>query len=581
MRPRGVRVNGQRATTPQAAARKAVRAAVDLSRAALLAAQVGIQVIRGYTDGRGFNIRLISSRSLKPVALAALAALAFGATALTQDAVPSDDVTQKSLVFAGVYSLIEKNYVDPVNPDAAILEGGIRGMLATLDPFSAFFNPDQFATLKQQAQGRAVGFGTVLYVTPGKIVVLESAEKSPAWRAGLGPGDEIVEVNGQRIDRLDFRSLVELLQRARSRPVALGIVHPGKLLPVMVKLNPAEVALPTVDTAFLLRPGIAYLHLSSFEAKTPEETYDAITRLGGANLKGLLLDLRGNHGGIVDAAVGTVSLFMPPGLTVLTMKGRAQPAKTDSTVQTPGLFTMPLVVLVNGETASAAEIAAAALEEHDRALIAGSPTFGKGLVQQVMPLDEKMGLALITAQYFTPSGRSIQRPLPGTALADTQPAPGSAQNSPHFRTDNGRPLEAGGAITPDVEISAPALDPWAQFLDQRGVFATFASDYLTRHGRVSQSFEPDGDTLDDFRDYLQNHDIRAPGEYWDQDAGYLKLRIKTEIFNLVFGLAAGNEVQTRGDVQVEKAVALLPQVPELLRSSATKIAGNHARREKK
>jgi carboxyl-terminal processing protease len=524
--------------------------------------------------GEALINRLVLTRSLKTVVLAAIAALALGASAFAQGAPPSDDVTQESLKFARVYALAEKNYADAVHPDATILEGGIRSMLATLDPFSAFLDADQFALLKQQTQGRAVGFGTVLYVTPGKIVVLEAAEQSPAWRAGLGPGDEIVEVNGERVALLDFRSLVELLQQARAHPVTLGIVHPGKVLPVNVKLNPAEVALPTVDIAFLLEPGVAYLHLSSFEAKTPQEVLDAVNRLGGANLKGLLLDLRGNHGGVVDSAVAMVSLFLPPGDTVLTMKGRVQAAKTYATVQTPALFTMPIVVLVNGETASAAEIAAAALEEHDRALIAGSPTFGKGLVQQITSLDEKMGLALITAQYFTPSGRSIQRPLPGTALDDPQLAGRGAPNSSEFHTDNGRPLVGGGAITPDVEIPAPTLDPWVQFLDQRGIFDTYAADYLTRHGRVNRTFEPDGATLDDFRSYLQRGNIRTPEEFWNQDRAYLKLRIETEVINQMFGLSAGNEVQTRGDPQVQKASALLPQVPELLKPSGVKMAAN-------
>ena len=522
------------------------------------------------------RIRLTCPKWLRAAVLTALVALASGACAFSQEAPPSDEVTQQSLKFAKVYALVEANHTGPINPDAAILEGGIRRMLATLDPFSAFFNQDQFAQLKQQTQGRAVGFGTILYVTAGKVMVLEAAEKSPAWRAGMGPGDEIVEINGQRIASLDFRSLVELLQSARSRPVTLGILHPGKFLPVDVKLSPAEIPQPSVDIAFQIKPGIGYLHVASFEAKTPEEVLNALKQLGGSDLKGLLLDLRGNHGGVVESAVAMVSLFLAPGTKVLTMKGRAEAAKTFTTVQAPAQFDFPMVVLVNGETASAAEIAAAALEEHDRAVIAGTPTFGKGLVQRVSPLDDNMGLALITAQYFTPSGRSIQRPLPGTALADPQRMSEGSSSSGDFHTDDGRPLAPGGGITPDVEISEPARDPWVQFLDRRGIFATYASDYLTRRGRIGSSFEPTEATLEDFRDYLTRHDIRAPSEYWDGDKGYLELRIKAELFNLVLGLAAGNEIQTRGDVQVQKGAALLPEVPELLKPSSGKIAAARA-----
>jgi carboxyl-terminal processing protease len=510
---------------------------------------------------------------LKPLLLAALMFAAGRASA--QEPAPDDPVAQQSVKFARVYAAIESHYVEPLDPDATILEGGVRGMLATLDPFSAFFNTDQFEQLKQQMRGRAVGFGTILYVTPGKLVVLQAAEKSPAARAGLGPGDEIVEVNGQRIERLDFQSLIELLQRARSRPVELGILHPGKLVPTDVRLNPAEVAMPSVDIAFQLKPGIAYIHLGSFEAKTPQEVLRALDGMGGKDLKGLVLDLRGNHGGVVDAAVDTVSLFLPPGERVMSVKGRATAEKSLSTLAAPEVFELPIVVLVNGETASAAEIAAAALEEHDRAVIAGGPTFGKGLVQSVMPLEGKMGLALITAQYFTPSGRSIQRPLPGTALADPQQADSSAQKSsdaPVFHTDNGRPLAAGGGITPDVEIPAVQLDPWEQFLDARGIFTNFASDYLARHGHITKSFEPDDLTIAEFRDFLARNSIRAPEEFWGKDREYLKLRIKVEAFDLVFGLDAGNQVQTLGDPQVQKAEKLLSEVPAILSPASSKVA---------
>ncbi len=500
--------------------------------------------------------------------------MAAASAGFAQEPAP-DVVARQGGAFGKAYALIEKNYAEPVDPDAAILEGGVRGMLATLDPFSAFFNTEQFEQLQQQMRGRAVGFGTVLYVTPGKIVVLQAAEKSPAARAGLGPGDEIVEVNGQHIARLDFQSLIALLESARSHPVTLGVLHPGKLVPTDVKLDPAEVAMPSVDIAFPLKPGIAYVHVATFEAKTAQEILDALNQMGGKDLKGLVLDLRGNHGGVVDAAISAVSLFLPPGAPVMSVRGRSEAEKSVATVQAPEVFAFPVVVLVNGETASAAEIAAAALEEHDRAVIAGSATFGKGLVQSVMPLDQKMGLALITAQYFTPSGRSIQRPLPGTALANPQQADargGSSPSANSFHTDNGRPLAAGGGITPDVEIPSVELDPWVQFLDQRGIFTNFASDYLTRHGHITKSFEPNDATLEDFRDFLRRGSVRAPEEFWDKDKPYLKLRIKVEAFDLVFGLAAGNEVQTSGDPQVQKAADLLLEAPEILKPWANKVA---------
>jgi carboxyl-terminal processing protease len=489
---------------------------------------------------------------------------AAGTVTFGQDLISNDEVAQESLKFSSVYALVEQSYADPISPDGLILEGGIRKMLSTLDPFSAFFNENQFDLLKQQTRGRALGFGSVLYVTPGKVIVLEAAQNSPSGRAGLGPGDEIVEINGQRIDRLDFRSLVELLQRSRSQSVGLSILHPGKLLTDFVKLDPAQVAMPTVDIAFNLGQGIGYVHLTGFEQKTPQEVMDAVKQLGGDSLKGLLLDLRDNHGGIIDAAVWTASLFLPPEVSVLTVRGRSSRNQSYKTISMPARFEMPLIVLVNGNTASAAEIVAAALEEHDRGLIAGETTFGKGVVEKVGSLGEKMGLALTIAQYYTPSGRSIQRPMPGTALADPQSA-ASGESAGKFQTDNGRPVVAGGGITPDETIAAVGLDPWVSFLDQRGIFSNFASDYLTRHTRPRDSFEPDDQTLGEFHDFLLRIGIRAPDEFWGKDSAYLKLRIQTEVTNLVFGLTAGNEVETRGDPQVQKTVALFPKLSELLK----------------
>jgi carboxyl-terminal processing protease len=228
-----------------------------------------------------------------------------------------------------------------------------------------------------------------------------------------------------------------------------------------------------------------------------------------------------------------------------------------------------MIVLVNGDTASAAEVLAAALQEHDRAVIVGEPTYGKGVVQSVAALSEDSGLALTTAQYFTPSGRSLQRPLPGTALA----APGReldpASNSSHFATDDGRPLEPGGGIAPDVEIPPRQLDPWVGFLDQTGAFTNFASDYLSLHGRTNESFEPDPAMLDDFKEFLNRGGVRTPEEYWNNDQDYLRLRIKVELLSLVSGLSTGEEVQTKGDPQVQKAASLFSQVPRILKGPGT------------
>ncbi len=480
-----------------------------------------------------------------------------------QSSPPSDPVTRESLKFARIYGLVQEHYDAPIHPDHAILDGAIRQMLSTLDPFSAFFDRQQFKLLQEETSGEALGFGSILYVQPGKVLVLQTAEGSPSFRAGLGPGDQILEVNGQRVDQLDLKSLIELLSRSRSHPVRLEVLHPGKDVPQDVRLVPTEVQLPTVDNAFDFASSyIGYIHLSGFDAKTTNEVENAVEKLGGSKLKGLLLDLRNNHGGVLATAVGVASLFLRPGIPVLTIKGRGIPEKVYNTTPMNIHFPMPMVVLVNGETASAAEVLTAALEEHDRAVVAGEPTFGKGLVDNIMPLSDHTGLALIVAQYFTPSGRSIQRPLPGTALADAERGLGKSKD---FHTDDGRLLSSGGGIKPDVIIAPRKLDPWVMFLNQRGAFTDFASQYLTYHTDVNKSFKPDADVLSDFRNFLISERVRVPLEYWVQDQDYLKLRIKMAIFNLLYGLTAGNEVGIKGDPQVQKTLAVFPRIPEILK----------------
>ncbi|MGH9396455.1 MAG: S41 family peptidase [Terriglobia bacterium] len=488
--------------------------------------------------------------------------------AAAQDGVPTDDVTQQSLKFAQVYSAIAHNYMDSLDPDRLILEGGVRGMLSSLDPFSSFFDQDQFNQLQQETRGETLGFGSILYVQTGKVMVIQAQQGSPSWRAGLGPGDQIVAVNGILLSSLSFPQLVHLLQQSRSHDVHLSVLRPGDSSPVTFHLQPAEVALPTVDIAFLYSSGIGYIHVASFESKTPQEVVDALKKLDYGNLKGLILDLRNNPGGMLTSAVGLCSVFMKPGTEVLTLRGRSVPEKTYATVPAPIEVNLPLIVLVNGNTASAAEVVTAALQDHDRALVVGEPTFGKGVVESVMPLSDQTAVALLTSEYFTPSGRSIQKPLPGTALEDPirgiQSAGAEPQADGKFHTADGRPVSADGGITPDVLAAVPKPDAWMTFLNQRGLFSLFASEYVSYHPKIAKTFESDASTLEEFRNFLTAQRVKTPEEYWSKDQGLLQANLRVALFNLVFGLDFGNQASTLHDPQVKKAATLFPQIPKLL-----------------
>ena len=489
-----------------------------------------------------------------------------------------EDVAAALEAFSRVYQVAEANYADPLDPDAAILDGAIRGLLRRLDPFSAFFDPEQYRQLQDQQQGRARGFGSILYVQSGKLLVLQTLEGSPSWRAGLGPGDEIVKINDKRVDLLPLPDLVQLLRQARTSRAQLSVVRPGKILPEEFILDPAEINPPSVDKAFLLSPGVAYLHLRGFDRRTPQEVAQSLRDLGDSSMKGLILDLRGNRGGGLDSGVRVAGLFLPGGKTVVTMRGRSIPEKEFSTPVPNPYYTFPLVVMTNGETASAAEIVAGALQDQDRAVVVGESSFGKAAVQSVMPLSEGMGIALTTAAYFTPSGRSIQRPLKssggelldfsmvnGGAMANAGAVANGGADDLSFRSRGGRPLAGGGGIIPDLVAQGWQLTLWTRFLERNTVFVNFAQFYLTIRGSVKEEFEVTDAVMEQFNDYLRNVGILVPADAWESDQQYLRMRIKNELFNLVFGLEKGDEVEVRNDPQVLKAQEVLPRVEEILR----------------
>lgn len=333
---------------------------------------------------------------------------------------------------ASTIDAISTHAAEPVEIRRLIYDGAIAGALSRLDPFSVFLDEQQFLALRQQQRGVRQGFGAVLNVQAGKITVLQSVPDSPFARAGLGPGDRVVALNGQRIAQMGLEEMVELLQSARNGKVRLAVLQSGSVVPRDFELDPSEVASPTVDKNFLIAPGIGYVHVAHIERSTPSEIKEAIDRMADEPLNGLLLDLRGNPGGSVDAAAETVGLFLPEGDSnkpdrnlVVSLRGRnvpetryATPTSGSSGGPSPAAFArLPLVVLINENSASASEIIAAALQEHDRAWLVGETTFGKGVAEAIMPLSQGAALVLTTARYFTPRGRSVQKELPATALA--------------------------------------------------------------------------------------------------------------------------------------------------------------------
>src|SRR6267143_704810 len=289
-------------------------------------------------------------------------------------ATPADDVENALKRFTQALAVVEREAADPVATEQAIYQGAIPGMLRRLDPHSIFFDPGQYEQLKQMGRSERKGFGTVVSVLPGRVIVLQALPGTPSAKGGLSPGDEILAVNNVALNRLEFDQIIGFLSEARQHQVRLDVRRPGNARLLQFVLDPELVDSPSVDRAFLLRPGVGYVRVNGFEVQTAKQLKQAIDGLGGAKLTGLVLDFRDNPGGVVQSALEVASFFLKPGQRILSVKGRRMKSEDVDAPKTAALYEFPLAVLVNGKSASAAAIVTGALQDHDRATIIGEPS---------------------------------------------------------------------------------------------------------------------------------------------------------------------------------------------------------------
>ena len=462
---------------------------------------------------------------------------------------PAEDLDALLKRFTQLVAIVESQAADPVNTEQAIYGGAIPGMLRELDPHSIFFDPQQNEQLKEMERSERKGFGTVVSVLPGRVIILQSLPGTPSAKSGLQPGDEIVAVNNVALARLEFDQIVQFLSEARQHQAQLIVRRPANVRLLNFVLDPALVDSPSVDRAFLLKPGVGYIRANGFDPQTAKQLKDAIENLGGEKLKGLVLDLRDNPGGVVQAALEAASYFLKPGQRILSVKGRSVEGQDVDTPKSATPYSFAMAVLVNEKTASAAVIVSGALQDHDRAPIIGQPTFGKGLVQNVFPLSGNTALALTTAFYYTPSGRSIQKTLPSGHLE-------IEKQKEEFRTDSGRVVTGGGGIQPDVLIAPDAMTQLRVALDASGMYTSFATDFIQRN-KITEAFDVTPAVLEEFQVYAGQHSIQPPVGEWLRERGWVQSRLKQEIFNQALGVAKGDEVEAQRDPAVRAALTKL------------------------
>lgn len=508
----------------------------------------------------------------------------------------SDPLTDRYRVFTAALAAVQEQYVEEVESERLVYSA-ITGMLQTLDPHSSFLDPRSYAQLRERQEGRYYGLGITIAPIEGDITVVSLFEGSPAYKKGIRRGDVIARIEGEDTKGWTSDQAVKALRGPKGTEVTVGLRRAGYNELIEMAVERDEVNIPTLRGVFMIDNETGYVRLQDFSETTDRDLGQALEQLSRKGMKRLLLDLRDNPGGPLDQAIRVSDRFLPKGDMVVFTRGRTRNSDQDYRAADAGDFgTMPIVVLVNRNSASAAEIVSGALQDHDRALVVGERTFGKALVQSVYRLYEGAGLALTTARYFTPSGRLIQRPWDGAfdeyltySLRDQRDGDEPHDPANMKLTDAGRKVYGGGGIQPDKYIAGPVegFNPtrFGRSLWARQLFADYAQRFTAEgdtrikpagdQRRVSRGFVVDDAMVAEFRSFLQSKKVRIDEEGWKADQTFIKAMIRYDVDLALFGVEEARRNLVSQDPQAQFA---LTQFEEAARLPLLKNAGASARR---
>jgi carboxyl-terminal processing protease len=535
-----------------------------------------------------FRVRVPSA------AIVAVLAIGIGVVGGAVTARTQERVRTRYMIYAQALAEIEQGYVEPVDTrcpgDApcgveALVYESIDGMLRTLDPHSSFFSPRDFRMMRERQEGRYFGIGIQIARVATEVVVTSLFEGSPAYRSGIRRGDVIARVNGEDAkDTWTTQDVVDRVKGPKGTTVDIGIKRPGVdgLIPLTVARD--EIKIPSVRTSFMLDASTGYVRLQDFSETTNTELGQALDKLKAGGMQRLLLDLRDNPGGPLDQAIAVASRFLKRGEMVVYTRGRIPNSDEDYHVRQTGEYPdVPLIVLVDRQSASASEIVSGAMQDHDRALVVGETTFGKALVQSVYNISNGAGLALTTGRYYTPSGRLIQRPWDGAfdeyltyALRDQQATRTHAPEDLKF-TDAKRRVYSGGGVEPDHFVAgAEGFNPtrFGRLIMSRfvGFAERFTKEGDERPGsrssakahRVSIGWTVTDDLVREFRQYLQDQRLTIDEDAFATDLPFIKAMIKYEVDVDLFGVEEARRNLSTVDPQVRAALGYFDEAKQLL-----------------
>jgi carboxyl-terminal processing protease len=530
--------------------------------------------------------RGIPTAAVVVVVCAAIGGLFGGRVMATQDR-----TTERLRLYTAALAQIQNDYVEQVD-SAQLVYGSIDGMLRTLDPHSSFFDPKAYKQMRERQSGSYYGLGVTIAAIDGDITVSSVFEGSPAFRAGIRRQDVIARIEDHSAKGYSTDQAVTELKGAKGTKVNIGIRRKDVEGLIDLTVERDKVELTTVKTSFMIAPGTGYVRLQDFADTTNSELTGALKKLSADGMQRLVLDLRENPGGPLKQAIDVSSHFLRKGQMVVYTRGRIPNSDEDYRVSEEGDFTdVPLVVLVNRDSASASEIVSGAMQDHDRGVIVGETTFGKALVQSVWGISEGAGVALTTAHYYTPSGRVIQRPWDAsfdeylTYRERDQQLPRSHPESELKYTDVNRKVYGGGGIEPDhflpgrIEGFNPSR--FGQLLWSRGTFSNFSRRFTgegdTRPAsaksgathRVSRGWSVTDDIVNEYKQSLTSQGIRLDEAAFTSELPFIKAEIKYEVDSELFGAEEARRNLTKVDPQAQAALGFFDEAQKLMAARRT------------
>ncbi len=531
-------------------------------------------------------------RSLSVAVFTVLVSAMIGGLLGRQAMADEDKVTREYRIFTSALAAIETQYVEPIE-STGLVYSAIDGMLKTLDPHSSFMDPRTYAQMRERQEGRYYGLGISIVVINGDITVMQLFEGSPAYRKGLRRGDVIARVEGEDAQGWTSDRAVRALRGEKGTSVHISIRRAGYPGLIEMDIERDEVNITTVRGAFMVDDRTGYVRLTEFSETSNRELADALVKLEAQGMTRLVFDLRDNPGGSLDQAIRIGNQFLPRGQMIVYTRGRVPNADQDyRATETSDYVDLPLVVLVNRNSASASEIVSGAIQDHDRGLIVGERTFGKALVQSVYRISGGAGLALTTGHYFTPSGRLIQRPWDGSfdeyftyTLKEQDRQAHSASELKY--TDGGRQVFGGGGIEPDRFVVGPVegFDPtrFGRLLHARLVFETYAERFSAEGDTritgpandrkvVARGFNVDDAIIADFKAFLKREGVRVDETAFASDLTFIRAMIKMQIDLALFGIDEARRNVLTLDPQAQAALASFDEAERLAQSVLARAA---------